>query len=102
MNTYTFFIIYWLLEYACIFSWLSPFSHEYRATLKHIIIINIRYILPYISYIINIEYIDIMSYGLTVLEGEAKSVWYCLLDLPLDAGNITKVAEVRSVLWHHA
>jgi hypothetical protein len=37
-----------------------------------------------------------MSYSLTVLEGEAKSV--CLLDLPLEAGNIMKVVDVRSVL----
>jgi hypothetical protein len=33
-----------------------------------------------------------MFYGVTVLEGEAK------LDLPLDAGKITKVVDVRSVL----
>jgi hypothetical protein len=37
-----------------------------------------------------------MSYGVTVLEGEAESV--CLFDLPLDVGNITKVVDVRSVL----
>ena len=37
-----------------------------------------------------------MFYGVTVLEGEAKSVY--LLDLPLDAGNVTKVVGVRSVL----
>jgi hypothetical protein len=37
-----------------------------------------------------------MFYGVTVLEGEAKSV--CLLDLPSDTGNITKVVVVRSVL----
>jgi hypothetical protein len=36
----------------------------------------------------------IISYGVTVLEGEAKNV--CLLDLPLDAGNITKVVDVRA------
>jgi hypothetical protein len=35
-----------------------------------------------------------MSYGVTVLEGEAKS----LIDLPLNVGNITKVVDVRSVL----
>jgi hypothetical protein len=40
--------------------------------------------------------LDNMSYGVTVLKGEAKSV--CLLDLPLDAGNITKVVDVRSVI----
>jgi hypothetical protein len=36
-----------------------------------------------------------MSYGVTVLDGEAKRV--CLLGLPLEAGNITKVVDVRSV-----
>jgi hypothetical protein len=41
-----------------------------------------------------------MFYSVTVLEGEAESV--CLLDLPLDAGNITKIVDVGSVLWRHA
>jgi hypothetical protein len=41
-----------------------------------------------------------MSYGVTVLEGEIKSL--CLLDLPLDAGDITKVVDVRSVLFRQA
>jgi hypothetical protein len=35
-----------------------------------------------------------------LLESEAESV--CLLDLPLDAGNITKVVDVRFVLWRYA
>jgi hypothetical protein len=35
-----------------------------------------------------------MFYGITMLEGEAKRV--CLLDMPLDAGNIMKEVDMRS------
>jgi hypothetical protein len=37
-----------------------------------------------------------MSYGITMLEGEAKV--YRLFDLSLNTRNITKVVDVRSVL----
>jgi hypothetical protein len=45
---------------------------------------------------VNPDVSENVLYGVTVLQGEAKSV--CLLDLPFESGNITKVVDVRSVL----